>query len=250
METTFATPEPSMPPRKSLIDNFLELVRTRRSVRSGFLKDEPVNDGQIETILEAARWAPSGGNSQPWEFIVIRDPDMRDKIASLYKAQMRDKIEIEEAVRGRRSIVDPGLAFRYAPVFIIILGDPRTIEAYPVRTKLEKWESHFYSSLANCVLQLMLAAHALGLTTIYVSDVSSPYFSVMIKSLLNVPDPLQVYQLVPVGFAERSPTIHHPRRELKEMVHYERYDRSHFRSEEQVQTFMEEMSIRGSSYRF
>jgi FMN reductase (NADPH) len=241
-------PEPSAPPLS--IDSFLDLVRSRRSVRSGFLKDAPVSDEQIERILEAARWAPSGGNSQPWEFIVIRDPEIRDQITSLYKAQMRDKIQIEETVRGRRSIVDPGLAFRHAPVFIIILGDPRTIDAYPVRTKLEKWESHFYSSLANCVLQLMLAAHALGLTTIYVSDVSSPYFSVMIKSLLNVPDPLQVYQLVPVGFGEKSPTIHHPRRSLKDMVHYEKYDSSLFRSEAQIQNFMEDMSIRGRQYRF
>ena len=58
--------------------------------------------------------------------------------------------------------VDPGLAFRYAPVFVIVLGDPRTIDAYPVRTKLEKWESHFYSSLANCVLQLMLVFPRVG----------------------------------------------------------------------------------------
>ena len=245
-----SAPAPEPPAPLLSIDGFLELVHSRRSVRSGFLKDEPVSDEQIEMILEAARWAPSGGNSQPWEFIIIRDPQMRDKIASLYKAQMRDKIEIEETVRGRRSIVDPGLAFRYAPVFIIVLGDPRTIDAYPVRTKLEKWESHFFSSLANCVLQLMLAAHALGLTTIYISDVSSPYFSVMVKSLLNVPDPLQVYQLVPVGFGEKSPTIHHPRRSLKDMVHYEKYDPSLFRSEAQIQNFMEEMSIRGRQYRF
>ncbi|MGA8871659.1 MAG: nitroreductase family protein [Candidatus Acidiferrales bacterium] len=243
-----SAPEPSAP--LPSIESLLELVRSRRSVRSGFLKDKPVSDEQIETILEAARWAPSGGNSQPWEFIVIRDPETRDKITSLYKSQMRDKIEIEETVRGRRSIVDPGLAFRYAPVFIIVLGDPRTIDAYPARTKLEKWESHFYSSLANSVLQLMLAAHALGLTTIYVSDVSSPYFSVMIKSLLDVPDPLQVYQLVPVGFAEESPTIHHPRRPLKDMVHHEKYDPALFRSETQIQDFMEEMSIRGRQYRF
>lgn len=237
-------------PENIPIDSFLELVRSRRSVRSGFLKNAPVSDEHIEKILEAARWAPSGGNSQPWEFVVIRDPEIRDKITGLYKAQMRDKIEIEETVRGRRSIVDPGLAFRYAPVFVVVLGDPRTIDAYPVRTKLEKWESHFYSSLANCVLQLMLAAHVLGLTTIYVSDVSSPYFSVMIKSLLNIPDPLQVYQLVPVGFGEKSPTIHHPRRPLKDIVHHEKYDSSLFRNDAQVQTFMEEMSIRGRQYRF
>ena len=232
------------------IDDFLELVRSRRSVRSGFSKVTPVSDDYIEKILEAARWAPSAGNSQPWEFVVIRDPEMRDKIVNLYKAQMCDKIAMEEAARGRRSIVDAGLDFRYAPVHVLVLGDPRTIDAYPMRTKLEKWESHFHSSVANCVLQMMLAAHALGLTTIYISDVSSPYFSVMLKSLLNIPDPLQVCQLVPIGFGKRSPTIHHPRRELKEIVHYEQYDRSKFRNEAQLQTFMEEMSIRGRQYRF
>ena len=65
----------------------------------------------------------------------------------------------------------------------------------------------------------------------YVSDVASPYFSVMLKSLLGIPEPLQIYHLLPVGFAKRSPTIHHPRRALEEMVHYERYDRSKFRGE-------------------
>lgn len=243
------SPQDVSPPDIS-VDAFLELVRRRRSVRSGFFRDTPVPETLIAKILEAGRWAPSAGNSQPWEFLVVRDPATREKIVEIYKGQMREKIEMEQAVRGQRSFVDPGVDFVHAPVFVFVLGDPRTTDAYPLRTKLDKWEAHFYSSLANCVLQMLLAAEVLGLNSIYISDVASPYFSVMLKSLLDIPDELQVYHLLPIGFGKRSPTIHHPRRPLQEMVHSERYDRSRFRSAEQVRAFIEEMSIRGRQYRW
>ncbi len=131
-----------------------------------------------------------------------------------------------------------------------MLGDPRTNDAYPMRTKLDKWETHFYSSLANCVLQMLLAAEMLGLSSMYISDVASPYFSVVLKSLLGIPEPLQIYHLLPIGVAKRSPTIHHPRRALEEIVHHERYDRSKFRGEAELQGFMMKMSIRGTEYSF
>jgi hypothetical protein len=164
----------------------------------------------------------------------------------IFKAQMRDKIEIEEVTRGQRRRVNAGVDFRHAPVHVLVLGNPRTNDAYPMRTKLDKWEAHFYSSLA----QMLLAAEVLGLSSMYISDVASPYFSVMLKSLLGIPEPLQIYHLLPIGFARRSPTIHHPRRTLEEIVHHERYDRSKFRGEAQIQDFMTKMSIRGTEYRF
>lgn len=232
------------------IEAVLELLRRRRSIRTGFLKDKPVSDELIETVLEAARWAPSAGNSQPWEFLVIRNAEMREKIVEIFKTQMRDKIEIEEAARGQRRRVNSGVDFRHAPVHVLVLGDPRTNDAYPMRTKLDKWEAHYFSSLANCVLQMLLAAEALDLSSMYISDVASPYFSVMLKSLLGIPDPLQIYHLLPIGFAKRSPTIHHPRRPLGDMVHHERYDRAKFRGDAELQEFMKTMSIRGTDYRF
>ena len=239
------TPHGSVP-----IQAFLELLRGRRSVRSGFLKDAPVSEEHVEQILEAARWAPSAGNSQPWEFLVIRDAETREKIVEIYKSQMRDKLEIEQVTRGQRSFVDSGIDFRHAPVQVLVLGDPRTNDAYPMRTKLDKWEAQYYSSLANCVVQMLLAAEALGLSSSYISDVASPYFSVMLKSLLGIPEPLQIYHLLPIGFAKRSPTIRHPRRPLAEMVHYERYDPSKFRGEAELKDFMMKMSIRGHEYRW
>jgi nitroreductase len=163
---------------------------------------------------------------------------------------MRDKIEIEEATRGQRYRVNAGVNFRHAPGHVVVLGDPLTNDAYPMRTKLDKWEVHYYSSLANCVLQMLLAAEVLGLSSSYISHVASPYFSVMLKSLLCIPGPLQIYHLLPIGFAKRSPTIHHPRRMLEEIVHHERYDRSRFRGEVELQDFMTKMSIRGKEYRF
>jgi hypothetical protein len=84
----------------------------------------------------------------------------------------------------------------------------------------------------------------------YISDVASPYFSVMLKHLPGIPDPLQIYHLLPIGFVKLSPTIHHPRRPLEEMTHHERYDQSKFRGEAELQDFMKTMSIRGSEYRF
>src|SRR5579871_3284817 len=243
-------PEPPTHAGSVSIDAFLEVLQGRRSVRSGFLRNVPVSDELIEKILEAARWAPSAGNSQPWEFLVIRDVEVRERIVEIYKSQMRDKLEIEQVTRGQRSFVDSGIDFRHAPVQVLVLGDPRTNDAYPMRTKLDKWEAHFYSSLANCVVQMLLAAEVLGLSASYISDVASPYFSDMLKSLLGIPEPLQIYHLLPIGFAKRSPIIRHPRRALAEMVHYERYDRSKFRSEAQLQDFIMKMSIRGSEYRW
>ncbi len=66
-----ATPPPSL-------DSFLELARNRRAVRA-FLP-EPLPDGILDHLLEAARWAPSGYNLQPTHFVVVEDPALKEKL--------------------------------------------------------------------------------------------------------------------------------------------------------------------------
>jgi nitroreductase len=139
--------------------------------------------------------------------------------------------------------------FVHAPVLILVLGDPRTIEAYPVRTRLDKWQSHYYSSLSNCVLTMVLAATALGLGTQWLSDVASPYFMTMLKVMLGIPDPLQVYHLIPVGYVDRQ-LRPNPRRPLDEMVHRERYGIAKFRTDAQIKEFLATMGIRSPNYRW
>ena len=225
--------------------SLLEMMRHRRSSRTGFLEGKPVPDEQISLLLEAARSAPSGGNGQPWEFIVIRDHDMRNKIADLYKHQLQDKIEIERVIRGAASV--SGVGWRNAPVQIVVLGDPRVSMCYPLRTAEDKADSHFFNGLANATLQLMLMAESMGLSTQYVSDSASPYFSLMLKHLLGIPHELKVYHIVPVGYADVA-AVPKSRRALESMVHFERYDAGKLRSVEYWQQFMEEDSIQSKSY--
>ena len=227
-------------------EGLLDLMRRRRSVRTGFLEDVPVSDAQVETILEAARWAPSAGNSQPWEFIVIRDRATRHRIADLFKRQLQEKVELERTLRGTAA-VGGSVAFRHAPVLILVLGDPRTTACYPLRTREEKAESHFHSSLANAVLQMALMAECLGLSSQYISDVSSPYLSLMLKHLLEIPLELKVYHLIPVGYVSRRPQTR-GRRPLATLVHHERYDRRKLRTPDDIERFVHEESVQAEDY--
>ena len=225
--------------------DLLALLRNRRSSRTGFIADKPVSDEQLSLLLEAARAAPSGGNAQPWEFIVIRDAAMRNKIADLYKHQLRDKLELERTIRGTSSV--SGVGWRNAPVLILVLGDPRTSLCFPLRTAEDKAESHFLTGLANATLQIMLMAQSMGLATQYVSDAASPYFSLMLKHMLGIPQELRVYHIIPVGHCEVIAT-RKSRRPLDSMIHYETYDRNKLRSIEYLQQFMETDSIQAKDY--
>jgi len=216
------------------IEQFVALTQARRSIH-GFDRSRDVPDESIQLILEAARWAPSGGNGQPWQFIVIRDAAMRHRIADLYEKQLEPKREMELAVRGQVRMT--GAGFRHAPVFIIVLGDPRVNLSYPVRTMLEKSARHFYSGLANACLSLMLAATCLGLAAQYCSDASSPYMSTMLKVWLGVPDPLEVYELIPIGWPNVQVAAP-PRRRLDDLVHREHYDMEKYVSDEQMRQWL------------
>ena len=226
-------------------DQLLHMMRHRRSSRTGFLENKAVSDDQINLLLEAARAAPSGGNAQPWEFIIIRDADMRMQIADLYKHQLRDKLELEKAIRGTSSV--SGVGWRNAPVLILVLGDPRTSLCFPLRTAEDKADSHFFTGLANATLQIMLMAESMGLSTQYVSDSASPYFSLMLKNLLGIPQELRVYHIIPVGYSEVAATPK-SRRPLETMVHHERYETSKLRSVEYLQKFVAEESIQAKTY--
>jgi len=61
----------------------LNIIKSRRSIRK--FKEEPVPDSIIYEILEAGRWSPSGRNNQPWRFVVIKNRDIKEKLASLTK---------------------------------------------------------------------------------------------------------------------------------------------------------------------
>ncbi len=62
-------------------DSLLQLVKNRRSIRR--FKADAVPGEMIEKIIEVARWAPSGFNMQPWEFVVVQKPELREKVVEI-----------------------------------------------------------------------------------------------------------------------------------------------------------------------
>jgi nitroreductase len=219
---------------------FLELVKTRRSIRS--FKPGPVPDEYIERVIEAARFAPSGANSQPWEFIVIKDKETKDKIAALVIEQGEPgrKIEVarEEDLRfpGTQGPArEPG--FKSAPVFILLCGDPRTKEAYPLFTTLTRGDSHFISGLASAFLYVTLAATALGLGSQWVSATGGPLVKPLLKQLLDIPQGLEIYDMLVIGYPASQPKERFVRKRA-EMVHHERFDKARYRSDKEIRDYI------------
>src|SRR3972149_687167 len=114
------------------IDEFLELVRKRRSIR-GFTS-EPVPDEAVQKILEAGRWAMSGANAQPWELIVVTSQETKERMAKAWTECQHESDVIEmtrvDDIRHEQHVgANIRIAFKEAPVLIVVCGDRRTFQA-------------------------------------------------------------------------------------------------------------------------
>lgn len=228
-------------------EGFLELVKTRRSIRS--FKPDSVPDSYVDQIIEAARWAPSGANSQPWEFLVIKNRELKEKILQFIKehGELSRKMELTRE-KGMpwpavlRQSDRPG--FAEAPVWIILLGDNRTKKAYPLTAYVNRGEAIFQSSLANTFLYMHLAVTSLGLASQWVTSTASHYVQCLIKDLLKIPENLEIYDMMAVGYPVRQPR---PRmvRGKSSMMHYDGYDSKKARTDDDVHSFI--LSLRQES---
>lgn len=216
-------------------DSLLELVKSRRSIRR--FKPDPVPNEYIDKIIEVARWAHSGANSQPWQFVVVKKQELKDKIIGLVGEHLThvDKMEVAREPEIR-FISAPG-GWVHAPVFIIVLGDPRTKEAYPLPTTLERGEQNFVSSLASAFLYMNLAVTTLGLGGQWVSATSSDYPQTLIKNLLGIPRQMHIYDMLALGYPDMQPK---PRilRDKERLVHHDYYDKAKYPSDQQVKEFI------------
>ena len=221
-------------------NSFLKFVKNRRSIRE--IKPDPVPDEYIEKILEAARWAPSGFNMQPWEFVVVRDPDLKKGIKQIVDDYRTNDFFPMEATREEwqgspwTPDADAG-EFRLAeaPVYIVLFGDTRTNVGLPMpaRHTYQKMWSIYDSTMANAFLYMLLAAEALGLAAHYTSATKIPKVACLIKDLLNIPNELEIYDMMLVGYSDYKPG---PKmmRNKKTMIHYDKAGPNEFRSEEDV----------------
>ena len=227
-------------------DELLEIIQKRRSIRR--FKPDPIPDEFIDKIVEAARWAPSGGNLQPWELVVVKDRELKDGVVRILRSVMELYRQMEVAREPwqlkapQKPPSPPGSIandFSSAPVFIIMFGDNRTSLGLPMSRRYDPHTRDFavISGLAGAFLYMHLAVTTLGLASQWVSAVATPYGNCMVKNLLGIPLELDAYDLMAVGYPDGEPA---PRfvRDRNEIVHYDYCGEDAFRNNEAVRDFI------------
>lgn len=181
----------------------LTLLRTRRSVRRFLTR--PVPQDVLERILEAATWAPSAHNRQPWRFAVLLTPEAKTRLAVRMGAEFRrdllssgltpDKADAQ-VIRSRNRI-------REAPVGILLCLDPSVGDAYPDPDRQQAEFLMGTQSVAMAGGTLLLAAHAEGLGGVWIC---APLFaSLAARQALDLPEEWQPQALLLLGYPEKIP---------------------------------------------
>jgi nitroreductase len=225
-------------------DNLLDLVKKRRSIRR--FKPDPIPDDYIEKIIDVARWAPSGFNMQPWEFLVVKKPELKEKIVELIgdiRPLTKRMEQTREPWMGKpwrmTGLIEKDMDYTTAPVYIILLGDPRTNVGLPmfIRYDDSSRQTIYFSGLANAFLYMHLAATTLGLASQWISATHNGYVQCMIKRMIGIPVQLEIFDMIALGYPDLEPR---PKlmRDVKEMIHYDDCGPDDFRNYEEVRKFV------------
>lgn len=176
-----------------------QAISQRRSVRK--FKDIPVEEEKIIELLEAARLAPTGSNTQSGRFILIRDPHMRQQVALVSHDQKW---------------------MAKAPLFIACVADVR-VRIPSGSLKLDESSPEF--GLKQCIRDvsiqsehIVLQAEELGLSSCWIAW----YTQEEIRRVLNVPEDKYVVAILVIGYGAETPSAR-PRLTLDQIVHHEKW---------------------------
>jgi len=161
----------------------LTAIATRHSTRDYL--DKPIPREIIEQIIDAARRAPTARNEQPWEFVVITDPAMRQRVAEL---------------------TDYGKFIARAPACVVVFC---------------KDTKYYLEDGCAATENILLAATALGVQSCWVAGDKKAY-SNRIAEMLKVPAGYKPISILALGYA-KSPGQQKPRRELAQLLHWEQF---------------------------
>ncbi|MCL5960317.1 MAG: nitroreductase family protein [Chloroflexi bacterium] len=212
----------------------MDTIRNRRNVRR--IKPDPVGDDLLEKLVDAARWAPSGNNSQPWEFVVIKDPGVIEQVGQVYVEQAlqrkKDNMPFHNLKRDWMKAV---------PAMIVIVMDPRWMRAYPhleeghPRAALlqENAQRILLMGVGAAIENMHLAAETLGLAMAWMTGCGEADDMAKLKAILGIPDPLETVMIAPIGYPYRWPNAR-SRREPSQITHWNHYDMSRFLTSDEL----------------
>ena len=168
-----------------------EAIDSQRTLR--YIKPDPVPPEYIRRILEAAVKAPSGGNSQPWEFVVVQDAGLKKSLAGLYKRAWADAEEGQPPppdTRSHRSAHHLMEHMEEAPVLIVVclrVGDrePGLYEG---------------SSIYPAIQNMLLAARGLGLASVLTNGWAK--YEPELRAALGIPHDYRAAAMLPIGYPD------------------------------------------------
>ncbi|TKG97260.1 nitroreductase [Puteibacter caeruleilacunae] len=170
--------------------NFIDLAKRRYSVRS--YSDKPVSKDLIQQVLEAGRIAPSAVNFQPWEFVIISEPENAKAFQEVYHRDW----------------------FNQAPVYIVICGDHN--QAWH---RQADGKDHTDVDASIAIDHMTLAATDAGLGTCWVCN-----FDVeKCREYLKLPDHIEPIAILPLGYPAKDDIPEKKRKSLDDICHWEKY---------------------------
>jgi nitroreductase len=193
---------------------FFDVVSTLRAMRR--LKPDPVPDDLIWKILHTATLAPSGGNTQSWSFVVVKDAETKRRIGEWYL----DGWEQSYGPRRDGMRADPAMSKTFSSANHLannIASVPVLIFAAMPTADLKAGGYIAGASIYPAVQNLMLAARALGLGTTLTT--LHKYHETEVRELLGMPDDVRTVAMIPVGWPKG--TFATPqRRPVEDVVHW------------------------------
>lgn len=190
--------------------DFFDVVRSQRGI--AHYKPDPLPEGAVERVIEAATRAPSGSNRQPWRFIVVRDREAKRRLGELY-------VEAQTRSRGE----PPARPADEPPHFSEAMADvPVAVMACVERWPIAGGEAYRGASIYPAVQNLMLAAAALGIGTRLTTIWQHCYAEV--AELLGVPEDWEMMALIPMGYPQEPDHLGGSRRKpVAEIAYYDRW---------------------------
>lgn len=184
-----------------------EAILKRRSIRR--FTDDAVTDEELQQIFEAVRWSPSWGNTQIWEFVVVRDKALIQEVTATY---MMDK--------GKNPATTCSLA---ASALIVVCAKTGVSGCYGGKesTKYSNW---FMFDLGIATQTLCLKAHEMGLGTVVVGLMDHD----ACKKLIALPDVYEAVAVIPIGRPAVEPKGGPPRKTVSDMVHLDTFGNTMF----------------------
>jgi nitroreductase len=184
-----------------------EAMSTLRAVRR--LRPDPIDEDVLERVLQAATWAPTGGNAQPWRIVLARDADTKKKLGDLYAslwagfaqgyAARLEGLPEEEVAREQRTIEAGNYLadhFHEAPVIAVFCFNPKMMAITDI--KQPRVSVVGGGSVYPAVQNLLLAARAEGLGCVLTTLLCQTEPEV--REILGIPEPWGTAAAIPLGY--------------------------------------------------